>query len=466
MRIVGLLLGLLSLAELANAQTRPCCFPSTGGCIDLTPSQCAEVGGIAGPAGRACAGYVCFPVGACCLPTGECEPNVSSDDCASLGGSFLGGSSTCAACPTPTGACCFENGSCLVLTEQQCITGGFVWTAGGVSCDHPFVCGGECPADVTSDGRVALDDLAALLAVYAIGYPDVLEHLDADLQPDLSIDLADLALLLSRWGQFCDADNDGVGDPIDQCPGFDDRLDGDGDGVPDACDRCPNASDSDDDDSDGVPNGCDICAGGDDALDADGDGIPDACDACPNGDNLADTDGDETPDGCDQCPGFDDDGPDLDGDGVMNRCDLGVAVYVLADPNDPASVYHLTEGGTLWATCSLAGFGDAVFNVVGTGFSNGTPQNGSYVITTRVSLRMEGEQADVGGFNFGLQYPWDAASQTHRLNNIGMFLFVAPATVDNRMGLFRVTLTDPSDGQVRANVSMNVLVRMRGVHCN
>jgi hypothetical protein len=36
-----------------------------------------------------------------------------------------------------------------------------------------------------------------------------------------------------------DQDHDGACDPVDRCPGFDDRLDADGDGIPDGCDDWP-----------------------------------------------------------------------------------------------------------------------------------------------------------------------------------------------------------------------------------
>ena len=60
-----------------------------------------------------------------------------------------------------------------------------------------------------------------------------------------------------------DADGDGVGDPDDTCPGFDDGLDDDGDARPDACDNCPVDSNADqaDEDQDGVGDACEAPAG-------------------------------------------------------------------------------------------------------------------------------------------------------------------------------------------------------------
>ncbi|RMF83100.1 MAG: hypothetical protein D6744_05355, partial [Planctomycetota bacterium] len=83
----------------------------------------------------------------------------------------------------------------------------------------------------------------------------------SDTLPSSTSDHLPIVMDLQLSGGGCpDSDGDGVCDPNDLCPGFDDNLDTDGDGVPD---------------------GCDICPGGDDNIDTDGDGVPDFCDPCP-----------------------------------------------------------------------------------------------------------------------------------------------------------------------------------------
>jgi hypothetical protein len=76
-----------------------------------------------------------------------------------------------------------------------------------------------------------------------------------------------------------DADADEVCDPLDACPGEDDRVDADDDGTPDGCDLCPDDPE-DDGDGDGSCDSVDLCAGYDDNVDSDSDGKPDGCDPC------------------------------------------------------------------------------------------------------------------------------------------------------------------------------------------
>ena len=39
-------------------------------------------------------------------------------------------------------------------------------------------------------------------------------------------------------GAYVDSDGDTVCDPLDECPGFDDKIDLNNNGIPDACDNC------------------------------------------------------------------------------------------------------------------------------------------------------------------------------------------------------------------------------------
>ena len=82
------------------------------------------------------------------------------------------------------------------------------------------------------------------------------------------------------WTIDTDADNDGVADAADICPGFDDGIDTDTDGTPDGCDTTPNG----DTDSDGIDNLTDNCVSTANSgqEDTDFDGLGNACDTTPN----------------------------------------------------------------------------------------------------------------------------------------------------------------------------------------
>ena len=115
-----------------------------------------------------------------------------------------------------------------------------------------------------------------------------------------------------------DTDDDGVPDPVDNCPLTSNpgQNDTDGDGVGNACDITPNG----DNDGDLVDNQIDNCRDAANAgqADLDGDGIGDACDSSPG----VDADGDNVEDGGDNCLGVANPAQtDSDGDGQGNACD-------------------------------------------------------------------------------------------------------------------------------------------------
>ena len=150
--------------------------------------------------------------------------------------------------------------------------------------------------------------------------PATWSHLKDDIANGLSqgwLEGATFTSLVSRAGldppDPRDSDNDGVWDPVDNCPfAFNpDQLDTDGDGVGDVCDNCPFAYN---------PS----------QADTDGDGVGDACDNCPFAYNPSqvDTDGDGLGDACDNCPlVYNPDQSDIDRDGVGDVCDNCVMTY-------------------------------------------------------------------------------------------------------------------------------------------
>jgi hypothetical protein len=146
-----------------------------------------------------------------------------------------------------------------------------------------------------------------------------------------------------------DADDDGIPNGQDNCPGLPNpgQENTDGDTRGDACDSCPldplNDADHDgtcgdvdpcpnfpgnDEDQDGVCGDVDNCrfVPNPDQANADGDGFGDACDPCPF-DPANDTDGDGLCGDVDPCPN--DPINDSDGDGLCTDVD--------PCPNDPAN---------------------------------------------------------------------------------------------------------------------------------
>ena len=180
----------------------PCCFASTGGCLELTLEDCLSAGGVPGPEGLPCDQHTCFPVGAVCMPNGGCLDGLTPEEAETIGGTFMGDGTSCAVvdCPEPTAACCFASGFCLVLTESECATASGTWSQVGTDCEDLDGSGSAdaCQAagidgDLDGDGAVDGADLTILLGEWGT------TNQAADLDGNGSVDGADLTILLANW---------------------------------------------------------------------------------------------------------------------------------------------------------------------------------------------------------------------------------------------------------------------------
>ena len=82
-------------------------------------------------------------LGACCDDnSGVCNENVDAADCTGPGFRFLANGTCDAFSPgCGEGACCFDDGTCSILNEGDCITQGGNWLGANTSCDDcPRVC--------------------------------------------------------------------------------------------------------------------------------------------------------------------------------------------------------------------------------------------------------------------------------------------------------------------------------------
>ena len=105
--------------------------------------------------------------GACCLPDGTCQDDLTAAECAALDGTYQGDLVTCETvnCPEPVGACCIEaTGGCLDLTLANCDVVGGIWGGAGTDC-ATYVCfpvGACCLVDATCVDDTTPADCTAL----------------------------------------------------------------------------------------------------------------------------------------------------------------------------------------------------------------------------------------------------------------------------------------------------------------
>jgi hypothetical protein len=159
----------------------------------------------------------------------------------------------------------------------------------GDVCDNCSVVSNTNQADGDGDGRGDVCDNCSVVS----------NTNQADGDGDGRGDVCDNCSAVSNTNQ-ADGDGDGRGDVCDNCSVVSNtnQADGDGDGRGDVCDNCSAVSNTNqaDGDLDGIGDACEACA------DADQDGVCDASDLCPGANDAADTDGDGQPDACDVCP--------------------------------------------------------------------------------------------------------------------------------------------------------------------
>jgi FtsP/CotA-like multicopper oxidase with cupredoxin domain len=83
--------------------------------------------------------------GSCCLSDNSCQ-ELTPTQCASLGGTYHGDGTVCSPnpCVAPTGACCLPDGSCTAETATQCAAAGGTYQGDGTGCSP-----NPCPVVLT-----------------------------------------------------------------------------------------------------------------------------------------------------------------------------------------------------------------------------------------------------------------------------------------------------------------------------
>jgi hypothetical protein len=126
----------LSIRVTVNTVALPCCNPrGTGGCLLLTPADCATIGGVANTSVTTCAAALCGV--------------------------------------NMTGACC-HGATCVSTTPLGCnVSSPGRFLGAGVACT-PVAAGGPnpcCPADINNSGAVSVQDIFDFLSAYFAGCP-------------------------------------------------------------------------------------------------------------------------------------------------------------------------------------------------------------------------------------------------------------------------------------------------------
>lgn len=160
----------------ASCDPNPCPQPQPGACclsnqtcVVQTAEQCAALGGVFIGAGSVCSPSPC--VGACCHADGSCTITTLAA-CATQSGQFQGVGSSCTPnpCSQPSsGACCFDRGGgCLELTPAECTEFGGHFEGFGTTCGPDSCTTSPCTlgdrADSNCDGAVNNFDIDCFVA--------------------------------------------------------------------------------------------------------------------------------------------------------------------------------------------------------------------------------------------------------------------------------------------------------------
>ncbi|MCP3905793.1 MAG: DUF11 domain-containing protein [Planctomycetes bacterium] len=127
-------------AETCVLDQGACCLPD-GSCRVLTPENCSNAGGTH-QSGDSCpsVGPCPVPMGACCVPSTPCF-EMSRDYCMIQNGAYIGDYQLCdtATCDQLEfrAPCCFMDGTCIVLTPDDCSGAGGSARDLGASCSAP-----------------------------------------------------------------------------------------------------------------------------------------------------------------------------------------------------------------------------------------------------------------------------------------------------------------------------------------
>lgn len=134
--------------------------------------------------------------------TGQTQP---IDGVPSIGWPALPGSGSLTAQLTLVGgvveACCFSDGTCQNLLTAVCVVNGGMPQGPGSVCSGVTCPGGSCRGDADGDQMVGLADLAVLISFWGQTAPPAPPN--ADLDGNGVIGLGDVAEIIRNWGRAC-----------------------------------------------------------------------------------------------------------------------------------------------------------------------------------------------------------------------------------------------------------------------